>query len=197
VGRRWLVFAILLLLIGAISTLSGFSAKQGSSFTLGVSLLIIGLALLLRWFGLGERPTFSLAGIALLVWWLLPMDISESLFGEMKTGIEMFFISGMMMVLGAVWVISYNLSILFRLLTTISGPLKGITPALKTAIAYPMNNRFRTGLTLAMFSLVIFTMIFMSVVIGATTGALRDVEAFSGGYDVWGTVSYNNPIPDI
>ncbi len=197
VGRWWLVSAILLLLVGALSTLSGFSGKQGAPFTLGVSLLIVGLALLLRWFGLGERATFSLAGIALLVWWLLPMDISESLFGEMKAGIEMFFISGMMMVLGAVWVVSYNLSILFRLLNAVLGRLTGITPALKTAIAYPMSSRMRTGLTLAMFSLVIFTMIFMSVVISASMGALRDVEAFSGGYDVWATASYNNPIPDI
>jgi putative ABC transport system permease protein len=60
-----------------------------------------------------------------------------------------------------------------------------------------MQNRVRTGLTLAMFSLVIFTMIFMSTLITTTTSALEDVDSFSGGYDIAATVSYSNPIPDI
>ena len=44
---------------------------------------------------------------------------------------------------------------------------------LVTAVAYPMSARFRTGLTLAMFALVIFTMIVMSILteaFGTTVG---------------------------
>jgi putative ABC transport system permease protein len=110
---------------------------------------------------------------------------------------EMFFLSGMVMVLGAVWVVIYNLNALLGILTAVLSRLKGVVPALRTALAYPMQNRTRTGLTLAMFSLVIFTMIFMSTLIATTTSALEDVDSFSGGYDIAATVSYSNPIPDI
>lgn len=196
VGLRWLYFALLALSVGLIAAFGGIVSKQGFPFHLGISMLIIGIALLLRYFGLRERYTFTLAGLALLVWWLLPFDTMAFL-GELKIGIEMFFLSGMMMVLGAVWVVTYNLDLLLRILTVILGRAKGVIPALRTAIAYPMNNRLRTGLTLAMFSLVIFTIVFMSVIIGANMAIFKDVESFSGGYDVEGTVSYNNPITDI
>ncbi|RLC93564.1 MAG: ABC transporter permease [Chloroflexi bacterium] len=195
-GRRWLVFALLLIVAGFMSSVGGLTAEQASSFHLGISMLIIGLALLMRWFGLSERRTFTLAGIALLVWWLLPIGTLDFL-GDLEMGIEMFFMSGMMMVLGAVWVVAFNLDVLLRILTATLGRIRGFAPALRTAIAYPMNNRLRTGLTLAMFSLVIFTIIFMSVTIEANMGVFKKVEMFSGGYDVQGTVNYNNPIPDI
>lgn len=197
VGRRWLFFAIVLFIIGSVSVLTSFPFKQASPLYLGVSLIIIGLALLLRWFGLGARLTFSFAGIALLVWSLLPVGILEPFLGEMKLGIEMFFFSGVMMVLGAVWLVVYNLNLLFDGLTTVFGRLRRTAPALKTAIAHAADNRTRTGLTVAMFSLVIFTITFMSTVITANAPLFEDVDSFSGGYDIRGTVSYNNPIPDI
>ena len=39
-------------------------------------------------------------------------------------------------------------------------------PVLKTAVAYPMSSIFRTGMTLAMFALIIFVLIVMSVLQG-------------------------------
>jgi putative ABC transport system permease protein len=196
VSRRWLFLGLLLLFVGSISTLGGIASDSGTSLYIGISLVIIALALLLRWFGLKERLAFTLAGIALLVWTLLPMESLE-VFGELSFGIEMFFLSGMIMVLGAVWVVTYNLDILLGILTIALSRLRGVVPALRTALAYPMHNRLRTGLTLAMFSLVIFTMIFMSTLITTTTAALEDVDSFSGGYDVLATVSQSTPIPDI
>ncbi|MBM4445087.1 MAG: FtsX-like permease family protein [Chloroflexi bacterium] len=196
VGRRGLILAVFLLFVGSLMTLGGIAGGNGSSLYMGISLAIIGLALLLRRFGVRERPAFTLAGSALLVWTLLPMDALD-VFGELSMGIEMFFLSGMIMVLGAVWVVIYNLNALLGILTAVLSRLKGVVPALRTALAYPMQNRGRTGLTLAMFSLVIFTMIFMSTLIATTTSALEDVDSFSGGYDIAATVSYSNPIPDI
>jgi putative ABC transport system permease protein len=196
VSRAWLAGAVFLLFVGFVSSLGGIASKQGASLYIGISLFIIGLALLLRWLGVKQRLTFTLAGIGLLVWTLLPIDTLE-VFGELQMGIEMFFLSGMMMVLGAVWIVSFNLDVLLRVLTAITSRLRGLVPALRTALAYPMSNRLRTGLTLAMFSLVIFTMIFMSAVVTASQRALENVESFSGGYDIQATVSYINPVPDM
>ena len=196
VSKAWLAGAIFLLFVGFVSSLGGIASQNGASLYIGISLFIIGLALLLRWLGVRQRMTFTLAGVALLVWTLLPIDALE-VFGELNMGIEMFFLSGIIMVLGAVWVITFNLDVLLGILTAITRRFRGLVPALRTALAYPMNNRLRTGLTLAMFSLVIFTMIFMSTVVAASQRALEDVESFSGGYDIQGSVSYINPIPDI
>ncbi len=91
----------------------------------------------------------------------------------------------------------YNLDIILRILVGVLGRLKSAAPVLRAAMAYPMKNRLRTGLTMAMFSLVIFTIVFMSVVIGANTAVLSDSDSFAGGYDIMANVSYINPIADI
>ena len=66
-----------------------------------MSLLPFGLALILRFFGVPSRPVFSLVGLYILVLWLLPESIVEKIFGELDGDIEMFFLSGIFMVVGA------------------------------------------------------------------------------------------------
>jgi putative ABC transport system permease protein len=197
-SRRMLALGVAVGIFGVMLTLTGMSSKQSSPLYLGVALIIIGVALIARWRGARERLVFTLAGVALLGWSLLPISVFKAIFGsEMKMGIEMFFLTGMMMVLGAVWVVSYNLDIVLRILVSGLGRLRSAAPILRAAMAYPMKNRLRTGLTLAMFSLVIFTIVFMSVVIGANTAVLSDSDSFAGGYDIQANVSYINSIPDI
>ena len=63
-------------------------------------------------------------------------------------------------------------------------------------MAYPLRVRFRTGVTLAMFTLVVFT-----IVVGATTSraflrAVDDVDAFGGGFDVTAQVAPTSPLGD-
>ena len=63
-------------------------------------------------------------------------------------------------------------------------------------MAYPLRVRFRTGVTLAMFTLVVFT-----IVVGATTSraflrAVDDVDAFGGGFDVTAQVAPTSPLLD-
>jgi putative ABC transport system permease protein len=198
VGRGMLATGVAVGIFGLLIFVTGIGAKQGAPLYLGFALVIIGLALIARWRGVRERPVFTVAGIALLTWSLLPTSVFESIFGdEVKMGIEMFFLAGVMMVLGAVWLVIYNLDVILRILAGVLGRLKSAAPVLRAAMAYPMKNRMRTGLTIAMFSLVIFTIVFMSVVIGANTAVLSDSDSFAGGYDIMANVSYINPITDI
>lgn len=196
VGRRWLLFSLAVVLLGVWSLLGGLAGDEAFIFYLGASLLIIGGALLLRWFGLNERLTFTVAGAALLAWWLIPPN-QLAITADFQIGIEMFFLAGIMMVLGAVWVVTYNLDILLGGLTAIVGWLKSVVPALRMAIAYPMKRRLRTGLTLAMFSLVVFTVAFMAVVVEANVRLFSEWQRFSGGYDVQGTFTPGSVPPDV
>ena len=56
-----------------------------------------------------RRPAVGTAvGLSLLALWLLPQAVADRLFGELESGIEMFFVAGIFMVLGATIVIVQN-----------------------------------------------------------------------------------------
>jgi putative ABC transport system permease protein len=194
---KGLILAILLPVLGLFMAISGIQGEQLASFMLGVSLVIIGVPLLARRLGLPDRAAFTASGLGLVVWWLLPPDTLESVLPEMQQGLEMFFLSGIMLVIGAVWTVIYNSDILLAVVVRLFGRIRGLPPVLKTAVSYPMQNRFRTGITLAMFSLVVFTLVVMAFITNSMGAVFEDTETLSGGYDIRANTGYTNPIPDI
>ncbi|MEX0762417.1 MAG: FtsX-like permease family protein [Dehalococcoidia bacterium] len=194
---RGLILAVLLPVLGAFLAFVGLQEEQAGLYMLGTSLVIIGVPLLLLRFGLNERLAYTIAGVALVAWWLTPADVMEPITGEMQQGIELFFLSGIMIVLGGVWAVMYNSDLLLKAIILVFGRVRGLTPVLKIAVSHPMQNRFRTGVTVAMFSLVVFTLMVMAFIIHAIAGVFEDTERLSGGFDVSGSASYLNPIEDI
>ncbi len=198
----------LLILVGLLSLLSSQPTRSAFLFNMGVSLILIGMGLVARWTmrvrvrrmrpETRERIAFSFAGVSLLVWWSLPFDTLDFL-PELRAGPEMFVLSGVMMVAGAVWTLIYNSDILLSLATRLLSPFSSLLPVVRTAIAYPMSNKFRTGLTIAMFALIVFTLVFMSVfvnIFNQTFGA-DNLEELTGGFDISAQVGRTNPIPDL
>ena len=153
-GRRRWVATIALIALGALMAVSGISAKNAITLGLGVSLLIFGLDRLLRALGLNERAVRTGAGLALMAWFVLP--ISDWLFGPMKVNFSIFVLGGLMIVIGATWTIMYNADVLLGALGATLGRVKRIAPVVRMSIAYPLRSLFRTGVTLAMFMLVVF-----------------------------------------
>jgi putative ABC transport system permease protein len=194
---RGLIMAILLPIVGLFMAIYGFQNEQLAAWMLGTSLVIIGIPLLVRRFGLPDRAAYTIAGLGLVVWWLLPPGTMESILPEMQQGMEMFFLSGIMLVLGAVWTIIYNSDLIIAAMVRLFGRIRGMPPVLKTAVSYPLHNRFRTGNILAMFSLVVFTLVVMAFITSNIGGVFSDVESVSGGYQIRADTSYTNPIPDI
>ncbi|MFC1994325.1 ABC transporter permease [Chloroflexota bacterium] len=195
---KGLIFTVMVPVVGLMFTVTGVWGEQTAAFMLGISLVIIGIPLLARRFGLPDRATFTIAGLGLVVWWLLPADTLDSILPEMpEGGVEMFFLSGIMIVLGAVWTVIFNSDLLLTAIVRIFGRIRGLPPVLKTAVSYPMHNRFRTGMTLAMFSLVVFTIMIMSFMVQSVSTVFGDTERLSGGFHIRATTSYINPISDI
>ena len=194
---KGLILAILLPLVGVIMAINGFSNEQLSTWMIGTSLVIIGLPLLAQRFGLPDRAAFTIAGLGLVVWWLLPPGIMESILPEMEQGIEMFFLSGIMLVVGGVWAIIYNSDLLLAGTVRTLGPIRRLAPVLKTAVSYPMQNRFRTGVTLAMFSLVVFTLVVMAFIVQGISGVFEDTDKLAGGFHIRADTGYANPISNI
>jgi putative ABC transport system permease protein len=145
------------------------------AYAAGVALGIIGGALLTRWvllrLGLRgpERIVFTFAGVALIGWWALPVSLFPPV-------VEMSFLSGVAMLLGAVWVLAYNVGMLRHL---------RVPAALwRLSTAYVAANRFRTGLTLAMFALVVLSLTVSAVMLTATRVAYANPDALTGGWDI-------------
>ena len=171
----------------------------------GTTLAIVGLGLLLRSLmnvnrirpETSDRVAYTLVGVLVLVYWFIPFSTLERVFGELNGGIEMFFISGITMVAAAVCTVMFNADALLKILTTLTARVGSLRPVLVTAVAYPMSARFRTGLTLAMFALVIFTMIVMSILTEAFGTTSTDDASIVGGWDISARVNPTTPIEDL
>jgi len=191
--------------IGIIFTWLGTWIDEAAPLRIGVTLVIIGIGLTIMTFShrtrlrqdSGDRAAYTFMGVANLIFWILPFRVLRSVFGDVDGGIEMFFISGIVMVAAAVWTVMYNADLILRFLSYVAGPFGRLRPVLVTAVAYPMSAKFRTGLTLAMFSLVIFTLIVMSILTEAFSAAVGDSERAAGGWDIQASVNSNTPIDDI
>ena len=101
------------------------------------------------------------------------------------------------MVAAAVWTVMYNADLLLKGFSRLTNRFGRMRPVLVTSVAYPMNSKFRTGLTLAMFSLVVFTLIIMSLVSDAFTNVYSDTERVTGNWDIEANLSYASPIQDM
>lgn len=160
--------------------MAGFAIGHRLSllYAAGIAVTIVGLALTARWALLRaglrgpERAVFTLAGVALIGWWLLPIPLFPSV-------VEMSFLSGVSMLLGAVWVLAYNVGLLRS--------VRGRLPLWRLSTAYVAANRFRTGLTLTMFALVVLSLTVSAVLLTATRRAYADPAALTGGWDIHAT----------
>jgi putative ABC transport system permease protein len=196
-GRASLVWGGLAILFGALLVWAGLSAEQAAPFSLGVSLLILAAIPLSRWAGAPDRLAFSVAGGLIVVYWLLPWRYVERVSGELSADFNIWITGGLITVTGVTWIVMYNSDLMVRFALATLGRMQGFAPILKTALTYPLTNRFRTGVTMAMFTLVVFTLVIGGTVTTAFTEAFDDVKLFGGGYDIRASTVQLNPITDL
>jgi putative ABC transport system permease protein len=196
-SRRGAVLGAAGLAVGLLMMKSGLDAAQATPFAVGVSLAIVSLVPLARAAGLSERIAFTVAGMALVTWWLLPFETMNAIAGRhLDMDFSAWTVSGLMVVAGVTWVIVYNADIVLGLGMRVLGRIRGLAPVVKMSMAYPLRGRFRTGITLAMFTLVVFT-----IAVGATTSraflsAVDDPKSFSGGFEVRAEVAPGASLTD-
>ncbi|MGH2344882.1 MAG: ABC transporter permease, partial [Chloroflexota bacterium] len=195
-----------LTLIGLLIARLSAAAGQSSVFAIGVTMALLGMTPTMRCLlralrvrmRTADRISFTLAGALLVAYWSLPASAPARLgLPPLQTGIEIFFLAGVTMVLGAVWIAMYNLDALLRPLATVPRLPGRLTAAVRTAAAYTLHRPARTGLILAMFALVSFTLTVMEVVTDALQRDYGDVAAQTGGFDIRGDLLYNDPITSL
>jgi len=176
----------------------GSSSGQSFPLYMGLSLLPLGLALLVRSFGANERITYTIAGLTLLYVWEFDFTIGliEKVFGKNDGDVEMFFLSGVMIMVAATFVVVYNSDLILGLVTRAGRGLGALVPSIKMAVAYPLANKVRTGMTMAMFCLVVFALIVMSSMNYSFKHLFLSNRSL-GGWDVFVSEGPTNPIPDL
>ena len=197
-GKRTLIWGIIVLLVGALIAFSGYQSAQSTAFGLGMSFVPIGIALALRWLGVAQRWALTGAGVYLLVFWLLPASVWDAVRDDWRSDLSGFFVSGFMIVAGAVLVTINNSPTVLGLMTNTLGRVRPLTPIIKSAVAYPLRFGFRTGMSVAMFAVVVFSVVVMSVLIEGLSKLLEDQHRLGGGYEVVGFAQSDlSPITDL
>ena len=194
----------------------GLENTQIAPFSLGLSLIAIGSGLLVkaaielvaqiaikRKVGMsgasrmGTQLFATLAGLTLVAYWALPFDTLARLgLPRFQGGIEIFFLAGLMMVMGAAWALITNAEVIVRPLLALCSAFPRLYTIARLASAYPLQRRFRTGLSVVMFSLVVFAMTVMAVITNALQNTYADINTQTGGYDIQ-AVAYFKPLPDM
>ncbi|HLF76774.1 MAG TPA: FtsX-like permease family protein [Dehalococcoidia bacterium] len=174
--------------------------SDDSSFFLlfGLSLAPLGLAMIARSFGANDRLAFTLTGLFLIYIWEIDFTfhLIDKIFGRTQGDIEMFFLSGIMVTVAATFVVVYNSDLILGPLTRMGRGLGALLPSLKMAVAYPLANRARTGMTMAMFCLVVFALTVMSSM-NHNFNRLYLSDTALGGWDIQVDENPSNPIGDL
>jgi putative ABC transport system permease protein len=193
-GRWALGIGVGLSVIGGLLMALGLQIEQGFPFGVGFTAVLIGVTQIARFARVPNRAAFTAMGVVMLVGWLLLAG--GAILKNLNGGIEMFFLSGLTMILSSTFVLVYNADLMLALLTRLGERFSSILPSIRTAVAYPMANKFRTGMTIAMISLVMFALVMMSTM-NTNFSRIYLGSAAIGGYDLLVNENPSNHIDDI
>lgn len=194
--RRRLVLAAGSLLLGVLLVVSGTASSTATPIMVGVSLALLSLVPLLRLAGVPERAAFTACGLAVVVSLMLPWSVWESVFGPLSMDFSTWIAAGLMVVVGAVWTIVFNADVLLGAVQRALGRVRPLAPVLRMSMAYPLRSRFRTGTTLAMFTLVVFTLVTGIASNGSFIQAIS-VDDLGGGFQVRAGTTGAAPVTDM
>ncbi|MDE0631592.1 MAG: FtsX-like permease family protein [Caldilineaceae bacterium] len=205
----------LIFLLGAGGYLTWLGRDNGQTVAfIGATLLLVGIGWGGAWLGrrwssgqaaLRLRLAYTFIGVGLLALWGVPwssiLDTDLPWFNQ-NPGFTLlsFALSGPFIIIGAIMVVMFNADSLAGLFVRLVGGIGPLTPVLKTAVAYPLSNRFRTGTAMLLFAMVITTVTVMSVVIRATEVVTEPDEQRTAGFDIVlspSLLSLFDPVTDI
>ncbi len=175
--------------IGLLMTLGGIAGPRAELLLLGPAVAATGLArLAMR--GSPSRPIVTIAGVLVLAWGVAAVSVATDLGADLE--ITAFFVQGLVLTISAVVLVSEYQAEIGHALARITGNALSV----RLGLAYPLARKSRTALTLAQFSIVVFVLVYISVMAqmfrGQVDGLVTDV---SGGYSVLVDSNPANPVP--
>lgn len=151
--------------------------------------LLSSIPILRRW--LGERWSVLGPSAVTLVWGQAVFRVFEDRLDN--AGVEVFIVQGVVLTAAGVLMLSTADGLWRALTARLVANGRGLASHL--ALAYPLARRVRTGILLAMFSLIVFVITFMSVFIEIFGGQARSfADADRGGFEVLVESNPANPV---
>jgi len=188
------------MVLGVLLIVWSLSNHSEVVYTAGVSLVIVGSGLLVKWILsvahvrqlAAGRVGFTAAAVGLLVYWARPFGRVEDVLHiadavqlkKLTGGPEVFALTALMVLLGAIWLVMYNSDLLIRAVMFFTGRIGALAPITRTSMAYPMATKFRTGMAVAMFAIVTFMIVYVSVFKDVLIQNFGQVDVASGGWQV-------------
>ncbi len=200
-GLFWGLFArgLLCLLAGLVLLVLSNDLATGWMRLLASTLLLTGGALLVGWLLAltrtsvtpARRLSFRLIGIGWLALGTIQSNAFITLFQSVvdfngtPSGMELL-LNMLLPVTGAVILGMANLDLLAALLSLGLRRARGVAPISRLSVAHPLTFRFRTGITVALLSLIMFLILLL---VTTNLGAIQEAEAASssGGFQLQAT----------
>jgi len=186
--------------LGALLVLLSTATQIEVVYDAGVCLAIVGAGLLVRWVlsiaqarsVVASRIGFTTAASGLLLYWGRPFGRVETRLhidgalqlSKLQGGPEVFALSALMVLLGAIWLVMYNSDLLIRGVMLLTARVGNLAPVTRTSMAYPLATKFRTGMAVAMFAIVTFMIVYMSLFKDVLTQNFGRVDQASGGWQI-------------
>ncbi|HIC49341.1 MAG TPA: ABC transporter permease [Dehalococcoidia bacterium] len=194
---------VLLGILSLALLVSGIVTETGASFFIGLTGSVLAVGLFVRFIAsrfLNDSESVNqlggtFEGGLVLLANSLPFDFFEVWTGELSEPGPWFWpVGGAISTAAAVWLLMSNTKILIAILNLMLSRFSGLRAVTKTAISYPMAAKFRTGLTVAMFALIIFTLMIFSVLNGIGDITSEQPERVTGGFDIKSSINRELPI---
>jgi putative ABC transport system permease protein len=178
--RRWVLASTLAAAGFGAAAVVAIADSQGVGTYLYPTLAVAALCPLLVRLA-PRRAVYTGASLAVLGWGLLANTVRPELFDDGSTAT--FVVLGVVLTFSAVLLVSQNQELLLRLGRPLLARPSAAGLSARLAVAYPVARRFRTGATLSMYGLVVFTLVLISV-LGSVidSGVDGAVAEASGGY---------------
>lgn len=187
--RRSLVAGAVLLVAGVALAASGIPGDEPYATLIGPVLAVAGLVPLLVRF-IPRRLVVSVAAVAALAWGVMAFGLLPDAFEG--ADIPIFVVQGIILVGSAVALVTQNQESIGALLRRLGGRR---SMSMRLGLAYPLARRFRTGMILAMYSLVVFTLVFITVLSSLFASQIDQFTAdVAGGFDLQVSSNSANPV---
>jgi putative ABC transport system permease protein len=186
--RRWLFVGAFAAALGLVWSASAIASKEPFGLLLGPTLVLAGIAPTAARI-VSTRTALSVIATLVVAWSAVVLAVFPA--ATEGAPVTVYVVQGITLTGGAVVLVSLQQERISKLMRRIGAT----TLAVRLGLAYPLARRSRTGLTVAMYALVVFILTFitaMSHMVDSVSG--RAAAKVRGDYAVAVSSSTSNPI---
>jgi putative ABC transport system permease protein len=185
------VVAAVALALGGGLTAAGVLGDNPFAVLIGPAVVGAAVVRLLRHL-LPRRGVVSVVSLLLITWAVVAFEVVTGAFQD--ADIVIFVVQGLILTFSAVALVSVNQDAIGAGVRRVGGGSSSM--ALRLGLAYPLARRFRTAMTIGMYSLVVFTLTFITVFSHLFEGQIEDfTRKVSGGFALRVDSNGSNPVP--